>query len=160
MPDIQALLEAPAFEEGIRWIVGHVTAEEGHINGMMAPRFYACDKEKPSITLEYDIADWETNSNHFLHGGICATMMDTTIGIFANYLSHGLGNGFAPTVSMSIQYLRPVPAGSVLQLEAKLNSFGKSLIHLYAEARIKGRPEICATATAAFSVQPQTARAE
>lgn len=154
MKDLKEVLEQKIFEQGIQKIVDYVQNEEGHINGMMAPRFVACSEEKASITLEYKIADWETNSNHFLHGGLCATMMDTTIGIFANYLSRSSGNGFAPTVSMSINYLRPVSVGETLCLEAKLNSMGKSLITLYAEAYVKGRSELSATATATFIIQP------
>ncbi len=160
MAEIKELLKRSSLEEGIKRTVEHVKSEEGQVNAMIAPRFFTCNEEKASITLEYDISDWETNSNHVLHGGICATMMDTTIGIFANYLSRGTGNGFAPTVSMSINYLRPVAVGETLCIEAKLNSIGKSLITLYAEAYVKDRSELCATATATFIIQPLQTRWE
>ena len=76
--------------------------------------------------------------------------MDTTLGILANYLCSGSGKAFAPTINMSINYLKPIPVGETLCVEAKVVSFGKSLITVYGEAYIKGTTDITASATATY----------
>jgi uncharacterized protein (TIGR00369 family) len=151
MRSIKNLLKQKCFEEGIRRTVEHVLEiEEGHINGLIRPAFGSCSEEKASIILEYPVMEWESNPNNVMHGGIIATIMDTTLGILANYLCIGIGKTFAPTINMSINYLKPVPVGETLCVEAKVTSFGKSLITVYGEAYIKGTTGFTANATATY----------
>ena len=151
MRSIKNLLKQKCFEEGIRRTVEHVvTNERGHINELIQPTFSSCSEEKASITLEYPVLAWESNSNDVMHGGISATIMDTTLGILANYLCIGIGKTFAPTINLSINYLKPIPVGETLCVEAKIVSFGKSLISVYGEAYIKGTTDPTVNATATY----------
>jgi uncharacterized protein (TIGR00369 family) len=151
MKSIKNLISQKCFEEGIRRTIEHVVlTEEGHINELIKPGFGSCSEEKVSITLEYPVMAWESNSNNVMHGGIIATIMDTTLGILANYLSSGSGKAFAPTINMSINYLKPIPVGETLCVEAKVVSFGKSLITVYGESYISGTTDITASATATY----------
>ena len=150
MKVLKSLVKQKCFEEGIKKTVEFVAGEEGRVNGMICPEFGSVSEEKRGITLEYRIRDWEANTNNVMHGGICATIMDTTLGILANYLCIGGGKTFAPTVSMTVNYLRPIPLEETLCVDAKITSFGKNLITLYGEAYLKGTTDLAATATATY----------
>lgn len=149
----KSLLAQDCFEEGIRRTVSYVRNENGRANAMIEPNFVSCSEANASITLEYEVKAWETNSNNVMHGGISATILDTTMGILANYLCIGGGRSFAPTVSMMINYLRPIPVGQIFVVEAKIASFGKNLITVTGEGRMKGAEDLSVTASATYISQ-------
>lgn len=83
-----------------------------------------------------------------LHGGITAAMMDNAMGMLAkNYTSDGR---LAPTVNMSIDYIRQIPISESVVIKAQIVSHGNTLIRTRAEARISGTTGVVASGIATY----------
>lgn len=101
------------------------------IHDMMRKEFISCDEEKGILTLAFEVEEWELNPNGVMHGGLIATAMDTTCGMLVRYLSGKLG---ASTISLNVDYLRPVPLGDRLLVTARVLRIGRKVANLTAEA--------------------------
>ena len=87
---------------------------------------------------ELAVAEWTPSDQfaagprHFLNGGIIATLMDchgVCTAVAAAYEREGREIGTDPelwhaTVSLSVDYLRPVPIDEALQLSARVATYG------------------------------------
>ena len=121
---------------------------DGTFNGMVAAELDRCDREKRTLTLRVRTQTWMENPNGVIHGGVSAAMLDMAMGALARYFT---GGGMCPTVSMSVNYLRPVPVGAVVYLQAELPKLGSALC--YTTGRILGedRPDrVLCTATGVY----------
>ena len=126
------------------------------VNGMMAPTYLSCDMKEQSVTIEYQIKEWELNRVGILHGGIFATMLDHTAGTAAAAF---LG-GWAPTVDLQVHFLRPGQPGDTIVAVGKIISAGKTLVHAEAALTSKTTGTKLAVCTAPFlnMASKQTAR--
>lgn len=126
------------------------------VNGMMAPSYLSCDMEEHSVTIEYQIKDWEMNRVGILHGGIMSTMLDHTAGItVAAFLG-----GWAPTVDLQVHFLRPGQPGDTILAVGRIISAGQTLVHAEAVLTSKTTGKELAVCTATFlnMASKQTAR--
>ena len=64
-----------------------------------------CDGPTGSLTLRYDTKPWMANIWGVVHGGVVATLVDTCMGITCGIQCDAI----TPTVSMTVNYARPVP---------------------------------------------------
>ena len=121
---------------------------EGSLIGMMQPIFVACNAEEMTLTVLFNLKPWMRNPVGILHGGIMAAMMDNVMGMLAkNYTSDGR---LAPTVNMSIDYIRQIPISESVVIKAQIVSHGNTLIRTRAEARISGPTGVVASGIATY----------
>lgn len=121
---------------------------DGTFNGMVAAALDRCDYEKRTLVLRVQTQSWMENPNGVLHGGVSAAILDIAMGTLARYFT---GGGMTPTVSMSVNYLRPVPVGAVIYLRAELPMRGFTLCHASCRMWVEGQPDrsLC-TATGVY----------
>ena len=116
--------------------------------GLMKPSFLSCSAENRSLTLDFAAEDWMLNSKQTLHGGMLASMLDNTMGLAARFVCK---TNRLSTVSLAVNYLRPVLSGERVTVAAQVDQAGRRMIFLsgcvYAENGKKA-----ATATGAFMV--------
>ena len=116
--------------------------------GLMKPLFLSCSAENRSLTLDFAAEDWMLNSKQTLHGGMLASMLDNTMGLAARFVCK---TNRLSTVSLAVNYLRPVLPGEHVTVTAQVDKAGRRMIFLsgcvYAEDGKKA-----ATATGAFMV--------
>lgn len=114
---------------------------------MMKKKLLSCSEEARTVTLAYEVEDWELNPNGAMHGGLIGAAVDTACGMLVRYISENL---LASTVSLNVDYLRPVPGGDRLLVTAELVRLGGRIANLKAEAKRESDGETAALATAVF----------
>ena len=135
-------------ESAMRELIDKMKNAEGSLIGMMEPVFVSCDSEKMTMTVLFNLKPWMRNPVGILHGGITAAMMDNAMGMLAkNYTADGR---LAPTVNMSIDYIRQIPITEAVVIKAQIVSCGNTLIRARAEARISGKDGVVASGVATY----------
>ena len=123
----------------------------GTVQGASVPRLAACDHEARTLELVFDTAAWMRNPAGMLHGGMTAMMLDTTMGVLSFCYA---GGNVTPTVTMSVSYLRPIPAGAQLHILARADRPGRTINYISAQAWVEDADRPAATATGAFFAAP------
>ena len=121
------------------------------LNGRMQPVFRSCDDAAREITIEFPLLDWEVNGIRTLHGGMESAMLDLTMTMIVYAYTR---TGVPPTVSMTTNYLRPVPMGQggCVLVKAKLTSCGRRNATAYSELIIPESGRIAMTAVGTYAV--------
>ena len=117
-------------------------------NGMLGAQLDSCDYAARRVVLRVETKPWMENPSDVVHGGVAAAMLDMTMGTLCRYYT---GGGMTPTVSMTVNYLRPTPVGRTIYLQADLPKLGSTLCHTTGKAWVEGEPDapVC-TATASY----------
>lgn len=130
----------------IAFINGKMTAT---LNGRMQGELVSCDEADQSITLRYPVQDWQVNGLGTLHGGMISTMMDLTMSMAIYCYSR---QTIPPTITMTVNYLRPVPIEDGVHIMARVTSIGKRNATAYCEAIIPGTGKVAATAVGTYAI--------
>lgn len=120
------------------------------LNGRLRAELASCDEGAQELTLRFPLQDWQVNGLGTLHGGMVNTMMDLAMSMAVYCFSR---RSIPPTVSMTANYLRPVPmeAGSVLVM-ARLTSLGKRNATAYCEAVVPATGKTACTAIGTYAI--------
>lgn len=121
--------------------------QDGFVNALMKPEFVECSYENKTITVEFPVMEWEQNRAGVMHGGMIGAAFDFAMGLLTRYFS---GQDFAPSILLETTFIRPIPIGDTLVIQAKTNLSGRKLTHLYGEAFVKSSDKLAATATASY----------
>lgn len=138
-------------EQWLRTELDFINIEMAHtLNGRMKAALESCSDEEKELTLRFPLQDWEVNGLGTLHGGMVNTMMDLAMSMAVYCFSR---KSIPPTVSMTANYLRPVPmdGGSVL-IRARLTSLGKRNATAYCEAIVPATGKTACTAIGTYAV--------
>ena len=121
------------------------------LNGQMLPDFYSCDDAAKEITMEYPLLDWEVNGIHTLHGGMASAMLDLTMSMIVYAYTR---TGVPPTISMTTNYLRPIPMGQGgrVLVKARLTSCGRRNATAYSELILPDSGKTAMTAVGTYAV--------
>lgn len=120
--------------------------QKDSVNGMMAPEFVSVDSEAMTATFRYKVHPWEGNRVGFLHGGIMTTMLDHVCGLTVSaWLGH-----WAPTMTMSTDFIRPANVGDSLLVTAEIISMGSRLIRMRGSIVNEESSKLIAACTATF----------
>ncbi len=92
-----------------------------------------------------------SNPLGIVHGGITAALLDTCMGVTC---SAQCGRAATPTVTLTVNYVRPVPLDAQLRVRTRTVRIGRSTGQLSAEVSPAGRPdEVFATATGVYAIR-------
>ena len=119
------------------------------IISMIQPKLENVNFEERIMTTKYETKNWEMNDYNILHGGILATIIDTSMGMYSSVLS---GGSLVTTVSLTLNFLKPIPEDCSLLVNAKAVSVGKTIISMSAEAIIQETGATAASAVGTFMV--------
>lgn len=151
MPEINTNSQQ-SMEEACRALIKRIAVEEENkLDAMMEPQFFRCQWEDKTLALSFLNRPWMHNPVGNMHGGIIASAFDITMGTLCSCLSDF--SAMTPTVSMEICYLRPIPEGTRLIVEAEVTHWGRTVIQLVAKSWLEGEPKrLTATASASYYV--------
>jgi uncharacterized protein (TIGR00369 family) len=125
------------------------TLVPGSIGDMLKLSLIACDEEEKEYTFRSCTEDWMRNIAGTLHGGMCATIVDQTMGIVAFCAKPG--EGVAPTIEFQLSYHRPPIPGEDVIVRVRILSVTRSLIRLTAEAALASSPDrLCLTGSGTY----------
>lgn len=110
-----------------------------------------CDGPSGSLVLGYETKPWMANVWGVVHGGVAATLVDTCMGITC-----GVQCGYiTPTVSMTVNYARPVPLNASVEVRTRTIRCGATSGQMYAEVYPTGQPDkLLLTASGAYCTKP------
>ncbi|MDD3185635.1 MAG: PaaI family thioesterase [Anaerostipes sp.] len=87
--------------------------------------------EEKNIVMEFEATEFHRNGFDILFGGSLVGMFDITFGT----LTVGLGDySIAPTVQLSTTFLKGIPIGSKIQIQAQAVSTGKTIMNFVGKA--------------------------
>ena len=139
------MAEKERIEAIARKIVHEVNEKKDTVNGMMAPEFVSVS-EDGAVTLRFRVLPWEANRAGLLHGGIMTTMLDHTLGITA--AAHI--EGWSPTISLDMEYIRPANIGDSLLATASIVALGRRIIRLQGKLIHEESGKLVAACTSSF----------
>ena len=119
------------------------------LNARLNAALEDCDDATQTLTLRYPLQDWQVNGLGTLHGGMINTMMDLTMSMAVYCFSR---QTIPPTVSMTTNYLRPVPMEDFVLIRARLTSLGKRNATAYCEAIVPATGKVACTAIGTYAV--------
>lgn len=119
------------------------------LNARLNAALEDCDDATQTLTLRYPLQDWQVNGLGTLHGGMINTMMDLTMSMAVYCFSR---QTIPPTVSMTTNYLRPVPMEDSVLIRARLTSLGKRNATAYCEAIVPATGKVACTAIGTYAV--------
>ena len=110
-----------------------------------------CDGLSGSLTLGYATKPWMANVWGVVHGGVTAALVDTCMGITC---AAQCGSTGTPTITMTVNYARPVPPDADIRVRAHTVRVGHSSGQMSAEVFLPEAPdELLVTATGVYSVK-------
>ena len=110
-----------------------------------------CDGPAGSLTLRYRTRPWMANIWGTVHGGVTANLVDTCMGITCA-VQCGV---ITPTVSMTINYARPVPLDAEVVVRIRTIRCGTTSGQMAAEVCLPEQPDRpLATASGVYCTKP------
>ena len=122
------------------------------LNGRLKAELVSCRDEAQEIVLRFPLEDWQVNGLGTLHGGMTNTMMDLAMSMAVYCFSR---ETIPPTVSMTTNYLRPVPMEGYVHIMARLTSLGRRNATAYCEAIIPSSGKVACTAIGTYAIIPK-----
>lgn len=97
-------------------------------------RPFLCKAEEGCVIYAFETASTMENPWGVTHGGVLAMALDWAMGITARC---ALDVNDAPTVTMQVDYLKPVPLNTTLYIEVTVDHAGRNLSHLCAKGYLE-----------------------
>ena len=131
-------------ENYTRWR-GQLTRElKNTISGISITLTEAC--EDGSFLFHADTDHWMTNPGGVMHGGIICTLMDTAMGSIAGCV---VGH-MTPSVSMDVQFVRPVTLDQPVCIRVQAASIGGTLAYMSGTMWQASEDRPCVTANGTY----------
>lgn len=119
------------------------------LNGRLKAELVSCDDATQELVLQLPLQQWQVNGLGTLHGGIVNTMMDLAMSMVVYCFSR---QSIPPTISMTTNYLRPVPMEDYVLIRTRLTSLGKRNATAYCEAIVPKTGKVACTAIGTYAV--------
>ena len=119
------------------------------LNGRLKAELDSCSEEQQELTLRFPLQDWQVNGLGTLHGGMISTMMDLAMSMAVYCFSR---QSIPPTITMTVNYLRPVPMEDSVLIRARVTSLGKRNATAYCETVVPATGKVAATAIGTYAV--------
>ncbi len=119
------------------------------LNGRLKAELDSCCDADQEIVLKFPLQKWQVNGLGTLHGGMANTMMDLAMSMVVYCFSQ---QNIPPTISMTTNYLRPIPMEDSVLVRAKLTSLGRRNATAYCEAIIPNSGKVACTAIGTYAV--------
>ncbi len=119
------------------------------LNGRLKAELVSCDDATHELVLQFPLQQWQVNGLGTLHGGIVNTMMDLAMSMVVYCFSR---QSIPPTISMTTNYLRPVPMEDYVLIRTRLTSLGKRNATAYCEAIVPKTGKVACTAIGTYAV--------
>jgi uncharacterized protein (TIGR00369 family) len=144
------MTETISIETWLEQELKFINTEMAHtLNGRLKPELESWDETQQELTLRFPLESWQVNGLGTLHGGMVNTMMDLTMSMVVYCVSR---QTIPPTVSMTTNYLRPVPMEDYVLIRAKLTSLGRRNATAYCEAVVPSSRKLACTAVGTYAI--------
>lgn len=107
------------------------------------------DWHEGMITLMFPVEEWQLNPMGMMHGGMLATAIDMTMGCVSYVFSNAK---HTPTITMNIQYVRPVVLHKKLFVKAISDHVGGRITLIRCWVWQEDEKTPCVTASGSYIV--------
>jgi uncharacterized protein (TIGR00369 family) len=126
------LLSQEAMEASLRKFADLLAfGQPNAFSAYIPPKFLRCNFEENTMVYYYDTPEKLSNPAGAVHGGVIATMIDTTMGALIYYMA---GEKITPTISMKVDYVAPGVIGRPIYVGAKSTRCGKTMAYITCKA--------------------------
>lgn len=122
------------------------------LNGRLKPELESYHDEAQEIVLKFPLQSWQINGLGTLHGGMMYTMMDLAMCMAVFCYSR---QSIPPTVSMSVNYIRPLPMSGHVLIKARVTSIGRRNATAYCEAIIPETGKVASISIGTYAIIPR-----
>lgn len=112
-------------------------------------KFVSADNEKKEYEVEVKIEKWMENPRNELHGGVCCTLFDTTMGHAA---AAAVTSRKMATVDLYTNFIARMPGTETLVIKTRIIKAGRTFIRVSAEAYSKESGKLIASSASNFTV--------
>lgn len=105
-------------------------------NLRFCPTLECCNGPTRSITYRFRTYGWMANPMGVTHGGMTAAILDASMGVLCTVLYGAM----TPTITMTINYCRPVPLDTEVLVRVHASYPGGTNCQLTAEMYLPGEP--------------------
>jgi uncharacterized protein (TIGR00369 family) len=119
--------------------------QSAFISNAVGPLFHR--RNDAQLVIGLRVGDRHANARSWAHGGLLSTVSDVALG---HAIAAGSGAAIPTTVGIAIDYLRPVPIGSWLEVHASVLRVGRRLA--FSSAELKADSELVARANGTFAM--------
>lgn len=137
-------------EERIKYVMARLSGKDApdRIEKIMNPHFISCNYEEKSLTIAYDVVEWELNPQGVFHGGLTTTAFDNAFGLLTHFFAD---ETYVTTVEISTHFHKAIQLGDRMVVSVKATHIGKTLAGYTGELRIANRDNLlAATASTTF----------
>ncbi len=121
--------------------------QKDSINGLMKSQIEAYSFEEKFMTFRFPLMPWQANRAGFLQGGLVAVAFDITVSALARFYTN---THYIPTLSLDINYLKPILLEEQLLVTARVVSMGKRVSHYSLEGRSAKTNKLVASGSAIY----------
>lgn len=137
-------------KQRIAWVDEHMAGSVAQDLGMEA---LAYDERTGVVTLRCRTAQWMRNGHGVVHGGLCTTIADQSIGTVVACCKPQ--EGTCPTIDLHMEFHRPLLPDKSVLVQVQILSVTRSLIRGTARLYHEDAPEkLCVSASATFFYVP------
>lgn len=118
---------------------------------VFTPTVEYCDGPTHTVCLRYCTYPWMSNFRGVVHGGMVATLLDSAMGITCRSLYGARKHVATPTITLTVNYARPVPLESDILIRVRAVTTGATSTQMTADLYLPGEEDaVLATASGIF----------
>lgn len=125
-------------ESTLRRFVEYQNNMTDTISGAMGITFVSCCFADKTAIFAFDVDHWKQNPGGVMHGGALATALDISMGSNTCYWA---GCRLTPTVTLQMNFLRPILVGSRLILKTQVHASGRTTAYATVYGWMEGRED-------------------
>ena len=125
-------------ESTLRHFTDYQNQMQGTISGCMGIQFVGCSYADKTATFAFDVDEWKRNPGGVMHGGALSTALDIAMGSNTCYWA---GCRLTPTVTLQMNFLRPIFVGSRLILKTQVHACGRTTAYATVYGWMEGKED-------------------
>ena len=139
-------------EQAVSNLLAHIENPTPELPGLVfKPSIEFCDGPTHTVGLRYHTYPWMANYSGVVHGGMVATLLDNTMGITCRSIYGARKDVVTPTVSLAINYARPIPLNADIIVRVWAVTTGATSTQMTADIFLPEKPHSAlATAVGIF----------
>lgn len=134
-------------EENMLFFLNRLAAEGDTINTAFPLTFHSLDMEKQEALFSVTVTPYSRNVYGTMHGGALATVLDVAMSLMCKAV---IGEDTAPSLDMSINFLKGVPIGETLYLRASVVRAGRTIVVVQARGWTENEASPNVSSTGSF----------
>ena len=133
------------FAKSFEAVMAFSLKQPERMNARLTLQLLDCSREEKWSELEFHAGEWCRNPYGGVHGGMIASIIDTSMG----FTSAAYSNKYVSTTDLSVSYLKPM-MGERYHIFVEITQAGSRMVRCMAKVKDAETGAICATGMGSF----------